>query len=110
MADDIVYKHTLSTTPYTIDFTRLLPNDTTLGTTGAGSDIIKVIKSDGTTVATTSVIDTLTFSGMTMVVPLKAGTDGEDYRIEAKGIGVQTTKPATFILEMRVRNSLLGAR
>jgi len=104
MADDVVYKNTLDTKDYTVDFTALLVDDTTIHTTNS---VVVVTNSAGTVI--TTVNGTLVFSGMTMKIPLTAGVDGEDYKIIAKGIGVTTSKPRTFVLELRVRDSLSGA-
>ena len=107
MADDVLYKHNIAMPSYQVDFTRKLPNDTTINT--STSVISSVTKSDGTTITTSDLIDTLTFSGMVMTIPFKAfGVDGEDYRVLVKGVGQTSAKAESFILEVRLRNSFLG--
>lgn len=100
--DDVVFKNSVAERTYTVDFTDLLPSDTTITAASAVTAV------DTTGAAVTSVLGTESESGMVLTVVLKAGTDGEDYTITFKGIGTTTGRIETFMLEMRVRNTLSG--
>lgn len=103
MADDVLLKNPIAERTYTVDFTALLPGDTTI----TALSTVTATSSDGT--AVTSVIGTVSQSGMELSAVIKAGTAGEDYTITFKGIGTTTGRIETFILEMRARTSLSGA-
>ena len=105
MAGDVLYKHSSSKPSYIVDFTRLLPSDTTIT---AASSVSAAYNSLGTAVTVSTISEAVSVSGMSMTVPLKAGSDGEDYRLELNGIGTTTGKNIVFVLEMRVRDKLAG--
>jgi len=83
------------------DFTDDLPGDASV--TGA----VTAVDSDGA--AVTSIIGTITVSGMTVKVVLQAGTNGQDYLVDVKATGVTTAQVAVKQVEMRVRSKLTGA-
>ena len=105
MADDVIYKHNLAQPSYQVDFTRKLPSDTTLSSAAVSS----IAKSDGVALTVTDLTETVTVSGMVATIPFKAfGVDGEDYRLTIRGTGTTTAKVETFVLEVRLRNSMAG--
>ncbi|KKL07309.1 hypothetical protein LCGC14_2587310 [marine sediment metagenome] len=99
---EVVYKDPEAKQNYTVDFTDILDDaDSTLtGETAVAT------KTDGTTDAT--VIDTLSKSGLVLTVPLKAGSDGEDYVIIIKATGNSSGLIGVASLEMRVRVEEIG--
>ncbi len=99
---DVVYKNPEAKRNYDVDFTDILDDaDSTL--TGEAA---VATKSDGTT--DSSVIDTLSKSGLVLTVPLKAGADGEDYVIIIKATGNSSGLIGVASLEMRVRVEEIG--
>ena len=101
MADDVIEKTPAEVIKYTKDFTDLLPNDTSIGTSAASA-----IKSDGTSAA---IIGTVTDSGMIITVPINATTDGEDYTVTIQAPGGSSGETREWVLEVRTRSTLRGS-
>ena len=97
MSQEVVYKHPLSDVILTQDFTDDLPNDSSI-TAGSGYTLTG---SDGLT--STSLTLTTSQSGMTLTINASGGTEGEDYLINAKGIGTTSAKTGVRVIEVRVR-------
>lgn len=102
MAHDVLYKNTADEILYAVDFTDELPGDTTV----SASSAVSAVDSEGS--AASSVVGTVTQSGMEVRVVLQAGSDGEDYLFTITGRGTTTSRDSTKILELRVRNKLQG--
>ena len=83
------------------DFTDDLPGDTSV--TGA----VTAVDSSGATV--TSVVGTVSVTGMIVKVVVQAGSDGEDYLFDIKATGGTTAQLAIKQLEVRVRSKSTGA-
>lgn len=83
------------------DFTDDLPGDTSV--TGA----VTAVDSDGAVV--TSVIGTVTASGMFVKAVVQAGTNGQDYFFDFKATGVTTAQVVVKQLEVRVRSKATGS-
>ena len=98
--DDILEKTPAEVINYTKDFTDLLPNDTSIGTSSASA-----IKSDGTSA---SVLGSVSDSGMIVTVPINATTDGEDYTVTIKAPGATSGETREWVLEIRTRSKLRG--
>lgn len=99
--DDILEKTPAEVINYTKDFTDLLPNDTSIGTSSASA-----IKSDGTSAA---IIGTVTDSGMIVTVPINATTEGEDYVVTIKAPGGSSGETREWVLEVRCRGQWRGS-
>lgn len=98
MADEVIYKHANEEHSHPVDFTDELSADTTI----SASSVVAAVDSGGT--ATTSVVGTVSQSGMVLTAIMQAGTDGEDYLFTFTGRGTTTSRDATKTVEMRVRN------
>lgn len=102
----VEYKTSGTTLPlYDIDFTDDLPADSALN---SGTSTVTATDSAGTDRSAT-VIANVTVAGMVLKADLKAGVDGEDYKVVFKGIGNTSAKPFEHVIEMRVRDKLIGA-
>lgn len=99
MANEVIYKHPDSGIVVTADFTDDLATDATIT---AGSTYT-LFGSDG---AVSSGL-TITTSVATMILTLNisGGTEGEDYLVNAKGIGATSAKTAVRVIEVRVRKN-----
>lgn len=105
MAHFIIYKRPTEVTPYSVDFTDLMPNDTALSAAGT---TVKVYDSAGAD-QTTYFLSSFTLSGKVVTAKFNVGLDGEDYLVYFDGVG-NTTTPNKFnrLLEVRVRSKLSG--
>ena len=83
------------------DFTDDLPGDTSV--TGA----VTAVDSSGASAS--SVVGTVSVSGMSVRAVVQAGTAGEDYLLDFKATGVTTAQVIVKQLEVRVRTKLTGA-
>lgn len=106
MAEQVLYKTSTTTLPLVdINFTDDLPGDTAIHATNS----VVTAKDAGGTDRTATIIANETRSGMVLSADLKAGTHGEDYRISFKAVGNTTAKPVERVIELRVRDDLVGA-
>ena len=103
MAHEVIEKHPSAEYTQTVDFTDELTGDTSIS---AGS-AVTAIDSNGDPI--TSIIGTVSRSGMVLSAVLQAGTDGEDYTVFFAGRGSTTSQDAIRVIEMRVRQRHLGA-
>lgn len=104
MANLVTYKTDGETLPLVqVDFTDLLTGDTSItsGSTVTATDTAGVDQSS-------AVIANKTQSGMILSADLKSGTNGEDYKVIFHAIGTTTAKPREVIIELRVRNTIVG--
>ena len=83
------------------DFTDDLPGDASI--TGA----VTAVNSAGT--ADSTVVGTVSVSGMSVRAVVQAGTNGEDYLFDFKATGATTAQIALKQLEVRVRSKVTGA-
>ena len=102
MASDALYKTPGEEILHSVDFTDLLPDDTSV----TASSTVTAVKSDDSADAT--VIGTVSQSSMLLKAVLQAGTDGEDYTVTFRGRGNSTARDRDVIVEMRVRTKLQG--
>jgi len=98
MADEVIYKHVNAESKHTVDFTDELPDDSSI----SGASTVTAVDSGDT--AASSVVGTVSQSGMSLSAILQAGTDGEDYLVTFTGRGTTTSRDAIKTVEMRVRN------
>ena len=104
MAHQVEYKTTGTILPlYDVDFTEDLPADSSLA---AGSSIT-AYDAAGTDVSATLLANE-TISGMVLKSDIQAGTNGQDYRIVFKAVGTTTSKTAERVIEVRVRDTVIG--
>lgn len=87
------------------DFTDELPGDAALN---SGTSTVTAVDADGTS-ATSTVVGTVSVSGMSLRAVLQAGTNGQDYIVTFKAVGNTTSRAAIKQLEMRVRSKLTGS-
>ena len=104
MATDVIYKTPNETISYSVDFTPLL------AAADASLTAETVTAADSSGAAITSVIGTVTKSGLTLTAPLQAGTDGEDYLVKFKATGNSSARVREVIVEMRVRAKIQGSQ
>lgn len=101
--EDVVYKHPTAVQNYTVDFTdQLADADATLTDEAATATDTNGDDKSSTVIGSTSK------NGLVLTVPLKAGTDGEDYTIIIKATGNSSSLVGVVTLEMRVRVEELG--
>ena len=102
MSNQVIEKHPDAAVLFdSFDFTDELPGDTSI--TGT----VTAVDAGGT--AASSVVGTVSTSGMILRAVVQAGTNGQDYRLTFKATGVTTAQIAVKQLEMRVRTQLTGA-
>lgn len=106
MAHQLEYKTSGTTLPlYEVDFTEELPADTSLN---ASTSTVTATNSAGTDV-TSTLIANKTVSGMVLKADILAGTNGEDYKVVFKGVGTTSAKPSEKVIEVRVRDTVIGS-
>ena len=104
MAHQVEYKTSGTTLPlYDVDFTEDLPADSTLHADSS----ITAYDAAGTDVSATLLANE-TIAGMVLKSDIRAGTNGQDYRVVFKGVGTTTSKPAERVIEVRVRDTVIG--
>lgn len=103
MAQDVIYKRTTEDIPYTFDFTDDLPSaDSTVTLVGI------VATSTAGTDSSATVLSGSAASGKTLTTVMQAGTDGEDYVVRATARGATSSRDFTKVVELRVRDSIIG--
>ena len=103
MAMDVVYKRTTEDVPYTFDFTDLLPS------TDATVTLVSVIATDTAGVDKSStVLSGSAAATKTLTTVLQAGLEGEDYVVRATARGATSGRDFTQVIEMRVRDTIIG--
>jgi hypothetical protein len=100
MADDVIYKTPGEVVEYVKDFTELLPNDTSIGSSSASA-----VDAGGSNAA---IIGSVTDSGMEVTVPINATTEGEDYTVTIIAPGGSSGETKEWILEVRSRKTRRG--
>ena len=104
MANVVLYKTSGATLPLVqVDFTNLLTGDTSI----SSGSTVTATDSGGSDVSAT-IVANKGVSSMILQADLKAGTDGEDYKVIFHGIGTTTAKPQEIIVELRVRDKIVG--
>ena len=100
MADQVLYKTPATVLPLVdVDFTDDLPGDSAIHSTNS---VVTAKNAAGEDVTETLIANTAR-SSMTLSADLKAGIDGEDYRISFLGVGNTTGKAYERVFELRVR-------
>ena len=102
----VEYKTSGTTLPlYDVDFTEDLPADSSLNSSDSS---VKAYDSSGVEQSAT-IIANKTVSSMILKADIRAGVDGEDYKVVFRGVGTTTGKPFEHVIEVRVRDRLTGA-
>ena len=105
MPNSVIEKHLSAAILFDdFDFTDELPGDTALN---SGSSTVTAVDASGT--AASSVVGTVSISGMVLKAVLQAGSNGEDYLVTFKAVGNTTAQVAVKQVEMRVRTKLTGS-
>ena len=105
MANQVIEKHPNAALLFSdFDFTDELPSDTALN---SGTSTVTAVDAGGT--AASSVVGTVSITGMTLKAIMQAGTNGEDYLVTFKAIGNTSAHVAVKQLEMRVRSKISGS-
>jgi len=105
MAEQVIYKTPATTLPLVdVDFTDDLPGDSAIH---ASTSVVTAKDAAGGDVSATIVANT-TRAGMILSADLKAGVEGQDYRVSFLAIGNTTSKPVERVIELRVRADRIG--
>lgn len=103
MAQDVIYKRTTEDIPYTFDFTLDLPS------TDSSVTLVSIIATNTAgTDSSSTVLSGSAASGKTLTTVLQAGTEGDDYVIRATARGATSSRDFTKVVEMRVRDTIVG--
>ena len=100
MADEVVEKAPSEVIAQDIDFTELLPDDTTISASAATAT-----KSDGSSAA---ILGSVTDVGMIISFNINATVDGEDYLITVTAPGGSSGQTRVYTIEVRSRLTLKG--
>ena len=102
MSHEVIEKHPNDEFLHPVDFTDELPDDTSVSSSSA----VTAVDSNGD--PATSVVGTVTQSGMSVRCVVQGGVDGEDYLYTFTGRGTTTSRDASKLVELRVRSKQLG--
>jgi len=100
MADEVVEKAPSEVIAQDIDFTELLPDDTSIG-----ASTVTATKSDG---SSASIISAVTDSGLIVSFNITATIDGEDYLVIVTAPGGSSGQTRVWTIEVRSRLTLKG--
>lgn len=104
MSHAIIYKRSVEADPFTMDFTDLLPGDTTLDATSE----VKAFDTEGLNKTALLIQGIVALSGMTMKATIANGVNGEDYDVNFNAVGSTTKDRKNRLLEVRVRDKVAG--
>ena len=105
MAHNIIYKRVGESNQFDMDFTDLLTSSGDASLTGAST----VTAKDSSGAAAASVVGTVSVqTSTTLRAIVQAGADKEDYTLQFKGIGNVSGQIYIQVLEVRVRELIVG--